>query len=241
VTPFEELVPHPGIGRVYEEAMLAGLADAAPGGRVRLDAMARWLQDVALNDVVDAGVGESALWVVRRARIAVARWPRFGDAVTLRTWSAGMGRMWAQRRTDMAIGDEVAVQAAAVWVHLDPATGRPTPLSPAELEIYAPSAAGREARARLHHPAPAAEAASVPWTFRSTELDIADHVNNTAYWAPLEAELLAGAAEPAALDVEIEHKTPAQPGAHRFVADGPHRWVVDEECGAVRASFCLAV
>ena len=85
MSAFDELVAHPGVGRLYEQAIMPGLADAAPGGRVRLDALARWLQDVALADVVDAGVGETALWVVRRSRLAVARFPRFGEAVTLRT------------------------------------------------------------------------------------------------------------------------------------------------------------
>jgi acyl-ACP thioesterase len=227
------------VGRAFERVLSPGLADAAPGGRVRLDALARWLQDVALADVVDAGLGETALWVVRRARIAVARFPRFGEAVTVRTWSSGVGRMWAQRRTTATTAEGGRVEAVALWVHLDPQTTRPMPLTAEELEVYGPSAAGREVRARLRHPAPPADAARTAWTFRRTEADVADHINNSAYWAPLEEELLAGGAtEPEALDVEIEHRSPAQPGAHAMLADGAHRWIVDEG-GEVRASFRL--
>jgi acyl-ACP thioesterase len=237
VSAFDELVAHPGVGRAFERALAPGLADAAPGGRVRLDALARWLQDVALADVVDAGLGETALWVVRRARLAVARFPRFGEAVTARTWSSGVGRMWAQRRTTVTTPEGGLVEAVALWVHLDPQTARPMPLTAEEFAVYGPSAAGREVRARLRHPAPPDGAPQQPWTFRRTECDVADHINNSAYWAPLEEELLAaGGPEPEALDVEIEHRSPAQPGEHAVLADGAHRWLVDA-AGEVRASF----
>jgi acyl-ACP thioesterase len=236
---FDELVAHPGPGRLFQETVIGGLADAAPSGRVRLDALARWLQDAALDDVVDAGLGETALWVVRRTRIAVARFPRFGETATVRTWSSGVGRMWAQRRTTVSTDGGGAVEAVALWVHLDPDGGRPMPLTDAELAVYGPSTAGRQVKARLRHPAPPEGAPSRPWRFRATELDVADHINNAAYWSPLEAELLEGGAEPEAIDVELEHKTPAQPGEHAIVADGPHRWVVARG-GEVRASFLVA-
>jgi acyl-ACP thioesterase len=236
---FDELVDHPGVGRRFEQPVIAGLSDAAPGGRVRLDALARWLQDAALNDVVDAGVGEDALWVVRRTRIAVARFPRFGEGATVATWSSATGRMWAQRRTSVTTPSGGAVEAVALWVHLDPATGRPMPLTAPELAIYGASAAGREVKARLRHPAPPAGAPARTWRFRATELDVADHINNAAYWSLLEDELLEpGRPEPAAIDVELEHKTPAQPGDHAIVAEGPRRWVIAPG-GEVRASFLL--
>jgi acyl-ACP thioesterase len=239
VSAFDEIVPHPGTGRCFEQTAVAGLSDAAPSGRVRLDALARWLQDAALNDVVDAGLGETALWVVRRARIAVTTFPRFGETATVRTWSSGTGRMWAQRRTTVTTPGGARAEAVALWVHLDPQTGRPMPLTEPELAVYGASAAGREVKARLRHPAPPDDAVARPWRFRATELDVADHINNAAYWSPLEAELLAAGAEPASIDVELEHKTPAQPGEHAVLAAGPRRWIVAEEGRAVRASFLL--
>lgn len=238
MSAFDELVAHPGVGRVFEQAITPGLADAAPGGRVRLDALARWLQDAALADVVDAGMGETALWVVRRSRLAVRRFPRFGEAVTIRTWSSGVGRMWAQRRTTVTSDGGGHVEAVALWVHLDPQSARPMPLTEPELAIYGPSAAGREVKARLRHPAPPEGAAAHPWVFRHSEADVADHINNAAYWTPLEEELLTGAGVLQAADVEIEHRTPAQPGAHRVLADRSHRWIVDAG-GEVRASFAV--
>jgi acyl-ACP thioesterase len=169
----------------------------------------------------------------------VTRFPCFGETAELSTFCSATGRMWAERRTTVTTPDGGRVEAVALWVHLDPATQRPSRFSAQELALYAPSAAGREVKARLRHPAPPAGAASRPWSFRSTELDVADHINNAAYWAVLEDELLAGGEEPAAIDVELEFRTPAQPGEHAVLGDGARRWVVAPD-GTVHASFALA-
>jgi acyl-ACP thioesterase len=240
LSAFDEIVPAPGVGRLFEQTQRPGLADAAPGGRVRLDALARWLQDVAHADVSDAGVGDRAVWVVRRARMQVARFPRFGEAATVRTFSSGLGRMWAERRTTVTNAAGALVEAVALWVHLDPQSGRPVPLTDEELELYRASSAGRQVKARLRHPAPPpdGQARARPWWFRSSELDLAGHVNNAAYWAVLEDELLAGP-EPEAIDVELEFRVPAQPGSFSVLAEGRRRWVVADG-GDVHASFALA-
>src|SRR4051794_2583555 len=139
-------------GRVYERCLLPGLGDAGPGGRVRLDALARWLQDTAYADVRDAGVAEEGGWVVRRTAVRVERFPRFGEPVTLRTWCSGLGRAWAERTTTVAGEHGAAASAVALWVHVDPATGRPRPFSGDELRVFEASAAGRVVKARLRHP-----------------------------------------------------------------------------------------
>ncbi len=69
---------HPDV-RAFHQPRRPGFADCAPSGRVRLDALACWLQDVAYADVQDAGLEQAAVWVVRRTRIRVNRFPRFGE------------------------------------------------------------------------------------------------------------------------------------------------------------------
>jgi acyl-ACP thioesterase len=218
-----ELVPAPASGRIFERSLTPGLADAAPSGRVRLDAMARWLQDVAYADVDDAGLIEAAVWVVRRLRLRVSAFPRFGEAVSLRTFCSGLGRMWAERRTTVA-GPGAAVEAVATWIHLDPQTWRPKPFSDEEFAVFGESAGGREVKARLRHSPPGPEAARSRWVFRAAETDLAGHVNNAAYWQPLEERLLAGP-EPADLDAEIEFRTPAQPGTVEVLTEGERMWI----------------
>src|SRR2546423_11047700 len=106
-----DLVPRPGGARIYGQQMRAGLGDCAPSGRIRLDALARWLQDIAYADVEDAGVAHLAVWVVRRSRMSVRRFPRFAEAPTVRTFCSGLGRMWAERRTTIEQDGAPAVAA----------------------------------------------------------------------------------------------------------------------------------
>jgi acyl-ACP thioesterase len=234
----DELRPRPEGVRAYSHRRTPGIADCAPSGRVRLDAIACWLQDVAYADVQDAGVAQAAVWVVRRSRICVERFPRFGERFELTTFCSGIGRMWAERRTDVAVAGEpgAIVKAVSLWVHLDNERFVPTPLSASEIAIYG-GAPERRVGHRLRHPAPKTTADGTGWTFRATECDIADHVNNAAYWAPLEDELLAGP-EPGRLDVELEYRTPAQPGDKRVLRCGERRWIVGAE-GELHASFAI--
>lgn len=244
---FAELLPLPDGARAFSRRRWPGFADCAPSGRMRLDAIACWLQDLAYADVEDAGLHRSAVWVVRRTRIRVNRFPRFGERFLLTTFCSGVGRMWAERRTDIAGesgggsggaggADRVPdVEAAALWVHLDPEHWRPTPLTDEELAAYVGDAAPRRVTARLRHAAPASLLGGGSWTFRATECDIADHVNNAAYWQPLEEELLLGP-DPDRLDVEIEYRAPAQPGVKRVLIDGHRRWIVGEG-GELHASI----
>ena len=126
----------------------------------------------------------------------------------------------------------------ALWVHLDAEHWRPTPLTDSELSTYGGLAPSRRVSARLRHPTPGEVNGGVPWTFRATECDIADHINNAAYWQPLEEELLTGAApDPDRLDVEIEYRTPTQPGSKRVLNKGDYRWIVgdgDELLASIR-------
>jgi acyl-ACP thioesterase len=235
-----ELVPLPREGRVFEQVFSAGFADCAPSGRVRVDAVARWLQDVAFADVVDAELADRAVWVVRRTRIRVKRFPRVGDACSVATFCSGLGRMWAERRTSVSVlgSGKSQIEAVTLWVHLDPGSWRPIPLGEDEVAAYGPSTGGRRVTARLRHPLPRWCEAQSTWSFRATELDIAGHINNAAYFQPLEEELLAGP-QPERLDVELEYRAPAQPGSKRLLHDGDRRWIVGDD-QEVHASILMA-
>ncbi|HLY50999.1 MAG TPA: acyl-ACP thioesterase domain-containing protein [Solirubrobacteraceae bacterium] len=240
VSALTELVPRPAVGRVFEQIFYPGFGDCAPSGRLRLDALARWLQDVAYADVVDAELAGRAVWVIRRTRIQVKGFPNFGAPYRVATFCSGMGRMWAERRTSIshAETEESEVEAVSLWVHLDPESWRPIPLSEDEASVYGVSAGGRRVTARLRHPQPNSAPERSTWRFRNTELDLAGHINNAAYWQPLEEELLAGA-EPRRIDAEIEFRSPSQPGEHTVLREDHYRWIVGDD-GETQASLVVA-
>jgi acyl-ACP thioesterase len=237
-TTFAELVAEPATGRVHAESARGGLADATPSGRVRLDAMARWLQDVAYGDVEDSGTAAAGFWIVRRTRLRVERFPAFREPVELRTWCSGVGRVWAERRTSLRGASGAHAEAVALWVFVDPETARPQSLAGIVGGGYEDAARGRRVSARLHQaPEPPAGAVRMPWRFRAAELDLAGHVNNTAAWAAVE-EVLAKGPEPADADAEVEYRAPAAAGRGALLRDGGALWLLAPD-GEVHATAVL--
>ena len=220
-------------GRSYEQAIRPGIADGDASGRCRLDAIARWLQDIAYLDLIDAGFEGEGAWIVRRTRIRVEVFPRFGEQLELRTFCSGIGRFSAERRTSIA-GDTARVEAVALWICLDPERGRPMRFPPEFISFYETSAAGREANVRLRHPDPPDDAERSSWRFRAAEMDPAGHINNSHYWTPLEEELAAGP-EPERLDAEVEYRDPAMAGEVALLRAGSSLWIASTE-GTVLAS-----
>lgn len=237
MTELTELVGPPRDGRVFRSTLRPGIADVTGSGRARLDAIARWLQDIAYADVADGGLDERGAWIVRRLRIRVDSFPRFGEELELHTFCSGLGRFSAERRTSVQ-GDSVAVEAVALWVYLDRAGWRPLRLGDDFVSTYGPSAGERGAPVRLRHPEPAEGAERGAWTFRASDLDIAGHVNNSHYWEVLE-EVLAGDLEPARIDAEIEHRSAGEAGEAVTLTADERIWITSAS-GDVYASIIRA-
>lgn len=194
------LVPRPGVGRVFETTRRVRVADADPSGRLRLDAVARFVQDVGNDDVADAGLDPNIPWVIRRSEVAVAGWPRLGERVAISTWCGGTGSRWAERRVTFATASGT-IDTATLVVHLD-GNGRPAKLPGWFETTYAEAAVGRTLTSRLVLPGPPADADARPWPTRSTDLDVMGHVNNAVTWAAVEDELARQERVPASVVVE---------------------------------------
>lgn len=206
--PAAELVPLPGRGRRFTSSRPVRLGDADPAGRLRFDAIARHLQDVANDDALDARLDGAMGWVVRRTMIDVEAAGSFGERLELTTWCSGHGRSWAERRTSIRGDRGARLDAVALWVQVDVERGRPTALRDDFHEIYGEAAAGRRVSARTSLPAPPDGAGARPWSFRRADLDVFDHVNNAAQWTVLE-ELLASSGEAAGPGrAELEYRGP---------------------------------
>lgn len=237
-----ELVGRPVSGRIFEEARRVRLGDVSPGGRLRLDAATRYLQDLSADDTADVALPDAEAWVVRKTVIEVRTFPRYLEALELATWCSGTGSHWAERRISIVGQAGGHVEAATTWVHFDPATGRPKRVPDGFARLYGEAAGGRRVKARLEHPDPPSDAQSMPWALRFTDFDVLSHVNNAAYWEAVE-EALAGRRQlRAPLRAELEHRSAVERGAAVEVvtsdaADVLSVWVVAD--GVVAASARL--
>jgi acyl-ACP thioesterase len=187
--------------------------DVNADGRLRLDALARYLQEAAEDDLADAGWRGTHVWLVRRCAVRVGRYPRLGQRLRVQTCCSATGPRWAERTTTLASDGGELVRATAVWAAVAPGTGRPCPLGEQFHRIYGPSAAGRTVSARLSHPrppGPSSAGPARPWPLRATDFDASGHVNNTVHWAAAE-DLLAGLGWlPSTAD--MEYHRPILPG-----------------------------
>lgn len=183
-----EFVDFPGRGRQYRVASRVRFGDTDPAGRLRLDALARLVQDIGNDDLADAGLDAASPWVTRRTEVRVAgAWPRLGEPLEVTTFCSGLGRRWGERRTSVRSA-QGAAEVSAVWIFVD-ADGKPARLPAEFLTVYEESADGRRPSTRLHHPPPPPEATTRPWPLRATDVDAFGHVNNAATWAPVEDEV----------------------------------------------------
>ena len=129
--PATELLPPNPDGRWFTAERRVRLGDVDVAGELRLDSVARYLQDVANDDALDAGLSNAMGWVVRRTMIRVDRPCRLNERLRLTTFCTGAGRSWAERRTTISgtgEGADVAVEAVSLWVQVDVVSGRPTRL-----------------------------------------------------------------------------------------------------------------
>lgn len=219
-------------GRRFETSRRVRLADADPTGRLRLDALARFLQDIGNDDTADAGHDAATPWVTRRTTVEVDAWPRIGERLEVTTWCGGMGSHFAERRTTLR-SPTGTIEVAATWVHVDEAMGRPARLPQWFHDTYAEAAAGRKITARLTHGAPPEGAATQPWPIRWSDLDVVGHVNNAAYWEAVEEVCHQRALVPAF--AEVEYAGGIDPGDDvALVTAGAAMWLVVD--GTVRGS-----
>lgn len=204
------MTPRPESGRTFTDTRRVRLSDMDARGRVRLDALARLLQDIAIDDVQETGWGlPDHLWFVRAVRIDLAS-PFLEDAeIELTTWCNGHGAAAAGRRWSL-IGDQGGnAEVDSVWIHLD-AAGRPARLG--AFGVYAEAAEGRPVTTRLALPDPPEGAVARRWPLRTTDLDRHGHVNNAIFWAAVEDTVVDDIDLRAPLLASLDYRAPLDDG-----------------------------
>jgi acyl-ACP thioesterase len=232
-----EMAGRPFDARTFAGARRVRLGDCSPGGRLRLDATARYLQDLSDDDTRDAGLAQMT-WVVRRTVIDVYRFPTYLEPLDMVTWCSGIGSRWAERRVDIAGADQGqgSIRSATLWVHLDPESLRPTRPAREFEAIFGQSGADRRVSSRLTLDGPSSGLELVAWPLRFTDFDVMDHVNNAVAFVLVEEVLARRRDLRAPLRVEVEYRSPIDRdvglnvgGIESPLGDVYDGWVVDDQ------------
>jgi acyl-ACP thioesterase len=244
-----EFVDVPARGRVFRSGRRVHLGDVDATARLRLAAIARYLQDVATDDADDAGLSDrNGVWVVRSTDLGIVRLPRYHEAVELTTFCSGSGPRWAERRTIVTGERGARVETVALWVYVDRVRGRPLALDDHFHDIYGEAAGGRRVRGRLVHGPPSADADIRPWSLRASDFDVLDHVNNARSLEAFEDELGRCLPELAPTRARIEYRGTVErgdavelAGSLRRDGDAPELAMWLSVDGEVRVSATVAV
>lgn len=197
--------------------------------RVRLDGLARYLQDVA-NDNIDMTDfdGSDPFWIVRRTVIDVLEpitWPADFHA---ERWCGALSTRWTDMRVRLTSTSETnrfnpeprpngLIESVGFWINVND-QGMPSRISDEALKILSEMTDEHRLRWKSLNPeqAPAADEVELPdreHVLRSTDFDPFRHLNNAAYLEAIEDELVD---HPDLLDAPhrlvIEYLRPITPG-----------------------------
>ncbi len=170
--------------RVFKSERTVRVGDCNEVGDVRIDALARYLQDIGYDDTNHIGVGDGGNWVARSIEIdsvSAAGLPRRNDVIELSTYCGGVGRAFAQRNVVIKRGDVEAINSSTIWVHIDD-SGKPVAVPKWLGEAY-PDAKKISAK-RILEVRTDAELdgddgyRSKDFPLRASDFDINGHINN---------------------------------------------------------------
>lgn len=165
--------------------------------RLTLGGVFKLLQEAAIKhaDRYDLGakamVAHGGSWVLNRIVTVINRYPRYEEAVTVRTWSAGIRGFRGYRDLRLYCGDELVLSASSLWLYVDLRT-KSLARVPAALAERFPIGEAEMFCAdldRRRYEAPGERAVASAVSLRYGDFDGNAHLNNTAYFDVLQTAL----------------------------------------------------
>ncbi|MFE3447121.1 acyl-[acyl-carrier-protein] thioesterase [Nocardia sp. NPDC059180] len=209
------LTPCPDENRAFHEHWPVRLGDTDGDERLRLDAVARYLQDIGYDhlQVVDDGDLHPG-WIVRRTVIDVLAPIEFGDRVHLRRWPSALSNRWCNMRIQVRSDNGGLIETEMFLIHVDIEAGRPARMTD---RFMAPMLAATTQHRLSWRPALQEHthvgAEPRPFPLRVTDVDRYGHVNNAVHWEAVEEALARFPDAPTSpYRVILEHAGPVMAG-----------------------------
>jgi len=201
---------------VFEREWQLRAADSDRLGRLRLDGVARYIQDVGQDHLREMGYDDvHPLWIVRRTMVDMIGPIEFKDTLRLRRWCSGASNRWCEMRVRIEGRRGGLIESEAFWINFNRETQGPARIADDFMEALLRTTDVDRLRWKAYLKAGSRDDADEIRDFpiRVSDIDLFDHVNNSVYWKVVEEFL-----EPhpelldAPLRVTIEHDAPVAYG-----------------------------
>ena len=218
---YQPLAPRKDGARFYENDYRVRTGDIDMDSRVRLDGLARYLQDVANDNYDDSGFAKVApFWIVRRTVIDVLSPIVSPASFHAERWCGALSTRWTDMRVTLKSTTETSmfnpetrpdglVEAVGFWINVND-QGMPSRIGDEVMDLLLPMTDEHRLRYKAMNPekAPSPDELELPdreHVLRATDFDPFKHLNNAAYFAAVEDELV----------------------DHMDLLDGPYRVVIE--------------
>ena len=163
-----------------------------PLGRLQVPILCKLLQEAATAHAAILGVAVETLiesgvaWVLSRLHLDMQRWPTSDEEIIIETWPEAASRLFTERRFEVFdVSNRRIGAASTLWLILDLERRRPIRLPADVVERLGELGLGSEPRRFGDLVTPDPVDRELDFTVRRSDLDSAEHVNNTSYveWA----------------------------------------------------------
>lgn len=189
----QPLAPLPEEGTGFDSAWPVRAGDIDQYNRLRFDAVARYLQDIAWEQLTGTFLNRTdPNWIVRRTVIDVIRPVLWPDDVQLLRWCSSMSTRWTNMRVRLTSGNGGLIETEGFWINISESNNMPARISDEGLAYLARSTSEHRLRWRpyLTDATPPESDTDLPFPVRATDIDQYNHVNNACYWQAVEQFLV---------------------------------------------------
>lgn len=177
------LSPLPSAGYVYQTSWPVPTGDIGGQLQLRLDGVARYIQEVGAENLLDAGEAEDhPHWLVQRTVIDVIEPIEWPNEVSFSRWCSALSTRWCTMRVDLVGNEGGRIETEGFWIAINEKTLTPQRVSDSLIEKFASTTTEHRLKWRPWLTNPDATDIVTPFALRRTDIDVFEHVTNTAYW-----------------------------------------------------------
>ncbi|MBX9641181.1 MAG: acyl-[acyl-carrier-protein] thioesterase [Mycobacteriaceae bacterium] len=177
------LVPVPDEGYVYQTHWQMATSDINEHRRLRLDGVARYIQEVGAQHLADAELAEvHPHWLVLRTVIDVLEPIEIPSEITFRRWCAGLSSRWCDMRVQLEGDQGGRIETQGFWICMNKDTLTPSRLTDYCVERFGSTTDNHRLKWRPWVTEHVQAGTDTAFPLRRTDIDLFEHVNNTIYW-----------------------------------------------------------